>query len=74
MGSISGCIEAKCTKCKCRFVWHMDNQPFVGSKIIGICSNCLNEKDHDCVDEFQGEYGEVIGRKEFAKSQQEVKK
>ena len=68
MGTISGCIQAKCTECKCRLVWHMDNKPVIGSEIIGRCSDCLEEKDHDCVDEFQGEHGEVIGRKVFIKN------
>ena len=64
-GTISGVIEAKCKNCKCRYVWHIDNHPFVGSEIIGTCSDCLNRKDHDCYDEFQGETGEFIGRKKF---------
>lgn len=60
-GSISGVVEAKCTKCKCRSVWHMDNQPFVGSEIIGVCSDCLENKEHKCFDEYLGEHGEYVG-------------
>jgi len=64
---ISGCIPATCKICGSRYVWHMDNFPFTDAEIIGTCSECFEKTDHDIIDEYQGDYGEVIGRKTFNK-------
>ena len=68
---ISGWLEAKCKNCKCRFNWFInDSWPFVDSEIIGTCTNCIEEKDHDCIDELTLDAdGDrmIIGRKEFKK-------
>ena len=66
-GEISGTVEAECTKCQCRFSWHIESMPFVGSKFVGICDKCLNKESHDCVNEFEEEDGsyKIKGRKEF---------
>jgi hypothetical protein len=53
MGKISGCVEAKCTDCDCVFVWHCDNHPFIHTKMIGRCDNCIDGKKHKCRDEFE---------------------
>jgi len=49
---ISGQVVARCKVCNCRFVWSLDNLPFIDSEIIGTCSKCLNKESHDCYDEF----------------------
>ena len=51
MGSISGSVLVKCKVCGSIFYWSMDNWPFVDTEIIGTCDDCLNEKNHDIIDE-----------------------
>lgn len=65
MGTISGCISATCKECGNKYIWHMNNFPFVDAEIIGTCDDCFEKVDHDVVDEFQGVNGKVIGRKTF---------
>lgn len=51
--SISGTLEAKCKKCKCVFVWHMDTFPFVDAEIVGTCDKCFRKEKHKCYNEFE---------------------
>ena len=51
MGKISGQVIAKCKKCNCVFIWHLDSMPFLDSEIIGTCDKCINNEKHECVDE-----------------------
>jgi len=65
--SRSGSVMAVCKECQCRFLWNMDNIPFSGCEIVGICDNCFDKISHDCVDELVEENHSfmIVGRKEF---------
>ena len=68
MGSISGCVQARCKECKCRFWQHVDNWIFTDMEIVGTCDNCMNRISHSCTDEYQCDEHDrpiAIGRKEF---------
>lgn len=69
MGKITGWLTAVCDTCDCRFNYYLSSpHPFVGSKIVGTCDKCINEEDHDCIDECQiDDSGRpmIMGRKIF---------
>lgn len=67
MGNISGFCLAKCKECSCVLYWYVNSMPFVDSQFIGTCSNCVQEKDHDCVNE-QYDPIKILGRKVFSRS------
>ena len=54
MGKYKGAISARCLHCDCKFIWHMEEKPFLCCEIVGTCDHCLNRRNHNCYDEFQG--------------------
>ena len=48
---ISGTVKARCEKCKCIFVHHINDWIFTDEEVIGTCDNCFDKKSHDCIDD-----------------------
>lgn len=67
VGMISGWLIARCKICGTKYNWFIDEAwPFVNSEFVGTCSDCINEIDHDIIDETYDPI-KVIGRKVFPK-------
>ncbi len=51
--TINMVTKAKCKKCKCIFIWPLDDVPFVDTEAIGTCDRCINNENHKCVNEAE---------------------
>jgi len=67
---ISGYPLHICIVCDSKFVRSVNDMCFVDEVVYGTCSECIERKDHDIVDETYDPI-KVIGRKTFSKDKKE---